>query len=41
MTNKNVKYLLYLQLRPCYSLDLVVTKLTNNQNILGFEDSIE
>jgi hypothetical protein len=35
MTNKNVKYLLQLQLKPCSSLDLVATKLKNSQDIVG------
>jgi hypothetical protein len=32
MTNKNIKYLLKLQLKPCYSMDLVAT--ANGQDIV-------
>jgi hypothetical protein len=35
MTNKTIKYLLQLQLRPCYFVDLVATRLKNGQNIVG------
>jgi hypothetical protein len=32
----NVKYLLLLQSRPCYSLNLVATRSTNSHNIIRF-----
>jgi hypothetical protein len=35
MINKNIKYLLQLQLNPCYYVDLVATKSKNGQNIVG------
>ncbi len=35
MKNKNVKYILQLQLKSCSSLDLVATKSKNGQSIVG------
>jgi hypothetical protein len=36
MTNKNAQYLLQLQLRPCYYLNLMATRSISGQNIVGF-----
>jgi hypothetical protein len=41
ITNKNIKYLMQLQLWPCYFIDLVVTKLRNGQNIAWLLDFVE
>jgi hypothetical protein len=40
MINKNIKYLLPLQLRPCSFLNLMTTRLKNDQNIIGLQESM-
>jgi hypothetical protein len=38
MINKNIKYLLPLQLKQCFSLDLVATRLKKGQDIILLQD---